>query len=154
MAKKILCVLFVSVFMSFTVLAVRAPEHYRSEIMSSKIKAVAVIESVETVEKNRKWSRKKVVFSLVKAFESSVRKKFSGYCYSVDSEKQEPGEGGNLFFYPVEGEKVLVTVKKNGSEITSLTFLTKKLEKKLNSHGLSGVKFVMGKAVPNDLDER
>ena len=133
--------------LSFKAYGVLPPEIYEQRALSSAIKAVAVIEEVEIVDKTDRSTFKKVLFGLEKAFCEDVPKKFSGFCYSVDHEWQNPGMGGTIHYYPRKGKRVLVTVTKDGGSITSFTNLSPELKKALNDTGLKNILFRMGRAV-------
>lgn len=130
--------------------AVMPPEHYIRAALASEIKAVARITAVEDLEVTARSSRKQVTFSLIRAFEPGIPHRFRGTCHSVDRKGQNPGVGGRLYYYPVKGLEVLVTVSRDGGAITSMTPMTGTLDRLTALGGLSQVQFAMGWAVPED----
>ena len=126
--------------------AVMPPEHYEKMAQSSAIKAIAVIKDISILSKTLQRTHKKVVFTLEKPFEENIPKEFTGTCYSVDHKWQEPGVGGTIYYYPVKGTRVLVTVIDDHNSITSLTTLNPELEREITINGLTNISFVMGHA--------
>ncbi|NWF35319.1 hypothetical protein [Mariprofundus sp. KV] len=126
--------------------AVMPAKHYDEAARASQIKAIAIVEKVETVEKTKRSTRKRVTFRLERALSMNTPQTFTGTCYSVDHAWQETGVGGTIYYYPQEGAKVLVTVSSNGSLITSHTTLTPELEQEIALNGLRNISFGMGKA--------
>lgn len=125
--------------------AVRLPEFYARMAAASKIKATAVVKSVETIERTKRSTFKKVVFELTHPFSDAVPATFSGTCYSVDHSWQEPGAGGTIHHYPRKGERVYVTVSADGGSITSYTPVDETLEKMFIQNP-GKIRYGMGKA--------
>jgi hypothetical protein len=107
---------------------VMPPEHYARMAENSRIRATAVVDSVEVLETTKESTRKKVVFSLRHDFGMEVPEIFSGICFSVDWPWQKPMAGGTIYFYPEKGDLVFVTVAADGGHITSYTYLDENLE--------------------------
>ncbi|MFA7364621.1 MAG: hypothetical protein WCZ25_12175 [Aminobacteriaceae bacterium] len=108
--------------------SVMPPDVYARMSEQSKIKATAVVEEVKTLEITRQSTWKSVVFSLKHPMSKGVPEKFSGTCYSVDHEWQQPPAGGTIYFYPEKGDLVYVTVAADGGSITSYTYLNDVME--------------------------
>jgi hypothetical protein len=130
MGFRVVSVMAVWVFL-FTAIsteAVRLPQFYADMAEASKIKATAVVTSVEIIERTKRSTSKKVVFELRHSFSDSVPATFSGTCYSVDHSWQEPGAGGTIYHYPKKGQRVYVTISADGGSITSYTAIDEALE--------------------------
>jgi len=104
------------------------PQHYAERAEESKIKAIAVVEKVEVLEKIKRYTTKQVTFRLEYGLTFDTPATFTGQCASVDHEWQDPGVGGIIFLYPNVGERVFVTVSSDGGSITSFTPITPELE--------------------------
>lgn len=128
--------------------AVLPPSYYDRAVQASAVKAVARVIAVEDISVSSRFTRKQVTFSLIRAFEPGIPDQFQGECYAVDKEGQNPGVGGQLYFYPVKGLDVLVTISSNTGSITSFTPMNRTLDRLTALGGLSQVCFVMGKAFP------
>ncbi len=83
-----------------TVPGVMPPEHSTEMARRSKIKAAAIVNSVEILEITKDSTMKKVPFSLSRTFAEGVTEHFSGKCFSVDWSWQNPMARVNVFFYP------------------------------------------------------
>lgn len=125
--------------------AVRLPEFYVQMAEASKIKATAVVTSVEIIERTKQSTSKKVVFELRHPFSDSVPATFSGTCYSIDHAWQEPGAGGTIYHYPKKGQKVYVTISADGGSITSYAAIDETLEKMFIQNP-GKIRYGMGKA--------
>ena len=119
------------------------PEHYEKKAVQSRIKAVAVVEKVRTMERTKKSSYKEVLFRRIHSFTPETPATFKGTCHSVDHQWQDPGVGGII--YSEEGKRVFVAVAEDGGSITSYTVLSPQLEKAIIENP-AGVRFKMGKA--------
>ncbi|WP_316861708.1 hypothetical protein [uncultured Cohaesibacter sp.] len=110
--------------------AVMPPQHYADRSQNSKIKAIAVIVDVQRLHIGKRYTEKKVSFRTDFALTTDTGELFTGTCKSVDTPFQEANVmvGGNIYFYPAEGQRVFVTVSDDGGEITSLTPMTQELE--------------------------
>lgn len=128
--KRILNILVIFFFACIAVeaSAVMPPQHYATLSEESKIKAIAIVDKIDVIEKTKRYTTKRATFRLEFAATPGVPEVFSGICKSVDHQWQEPGAGGDVFIYPATGERVYVTVSSNGSSITSYTKLTPQLE--------------------------
>ncbi|NLD38063.1 MAG: hypothetical protein GX654_14445 [Desulfatiglans sp.] len=111
--------------------AVMPADHYREMAENSKIKAIAVINSVKVIKRTRQNNHKRVEFELKHAFSSDVPSTFSGVCYSVDHFWQKPGAGGTIYHYPVKGSTVFVTIAADGGYITGMVTLDEEAEKQM-----------------------
>ena len=108
--------------------AVMPRYHYAQQSEESKIKAIATVEEVRVLDEGKQYTSKEVTFRLEYALTPDTPEVFTATCESVDQDWQVPVPGGTIYFYPVVGERVYVTVLSNGSQITSLTELTAELE--------------------------
>ena len=142
---RIMVLLILALSLSTPALAVRHPRHYQRQAEESKIKAIAIVERVKETQKGKRYSTQRVTFRLVQPFEEDIPQAFMGYCSAVLHKWQRPGVGGEIYFYPRKGDRVLVTVSRDGGFITSYTRVTPKLEKALNEDPESVV-FGMGEA--------
>lgn len=131
--------------------ALMPPEHYANMARHSEIKAVAVILSVETLRIGERSSEKRVTFETVFALSEMPNTMFSGICYSVDTKQQKANVtvGGKLYYYPVPGQRVFVTVRKDGGSITSLTPMTEKLERVIREEP-DRIRYGIGKVAIED----
>jgi len=125
--------------------AVMLPDVYARMSEQSKIKATAVVESVKILEKNSHSTLKLVTFSLRHPMTGNVPEQFSGTCYSVDHEWQQPPAGGTIYFYPEMGDLVYVTVAADGGTITSYTYLNDVMES-LFTDNMDKIRYGMGNA--------
>ncbi len=107
---------------------VMPPDHYAGMAERSKIKASALVVSVEILETSKECTMKKVSFFLRHPFSDNVPGHFSGICSSVDWPWQSPMAGGTIYHYPEAGDKVYVTVGSDGGSITSYTYINEELE--------------------------
>ncbi len=82
----------------FSAEGVMPPDVYARISEQSKIRATAMVESVKTLETTKQSTWKTVVFSLRHPMSEGVPEKFSGTCYSVDHEWQQPPAGGTIYF--------------------------------------------------------
>jgi len=114
--------------------AVMPPDHYRRMAEESKIKAIAVVKSVEVIERTKRSTHKRLVFEMKHAFSTEVPETFTGTCYSVDRAWQDPGVGGTIYYYPAEGTTVFVTVAADGGPITGMVILNEETEKRFMAH--------------------
>jgi len=114
--------------------AVMPPDHYRRMAEESTIKAIAVVKSVEVIERTKRSTFKRVVFEMKHPFSADAPRSFTGTCYSVDHAWQDPGVGGTIYYYPAEGTTVFVTVAADGGSITGLVTLNEETEKRFMAH--------------------
>jgi hypothetical protein len=137
--------ILVFLFAAASAEAVMPPGHYARMAEASKIKAIAVVKSVQVIERTKLSTHKRVVFDLKHPFNEAVPETFSGTCYSVDHAWQEPGAGGTIYHYPSAGAAVYVTVASDGGSITSYTVLNEAAEEQfLQNPGR--IRYGMGKA--------
>lgn len=110
--------------------AVMPPESYAKASSESRIKAIATIVDVQTIQVGAQATSKNVKFKLEYALTKETADTFTGSCSSVDTKKQQANVmvGGETYFYPSAGDRVFVTVKKDGARITSMTPMTEELE--------------------------
>ncbi|MCW7754729.1 hypothetical protein OOT00_12130 [Desulfobotulus sp. H1] len=106
--------------------AVMPPDFYARLAENSGVKAIARVADIEILEKNRRSTQKRVRFELIHSMGPPVGEVFYGTCFSVDYSWQQPGEGGTIYFYPVRGVLVFVTIAADGGSITSYTPITEK----------------------------
>jgi hypothetical protein len=146
--------LLIQLFLVVAVLsagAVMPPDHYRRMAEESKIKAIAVVKSVEVIERTKRSTLKRVVFEMKHPFSADVPLSFTGTCYSVDHAWQEPGVGGTIYYYPAEGTTVFVTVAADGGTITGMVSLGEEEQKKFIAHP-ERIRYGMGGAYLADDD--
>ena len=108
--------------------AVMPPEYYARSANKSVIKAIALVEKVEVVERTKQANRKKVLFRREYGVTAETPPTFTAYCSSVDHFWQGKMVGGDIYYYPQKGERVFVTVSTDGGYITSYTQMTPELE--------------------------
>lgn len=142
---RISFICLIILFWSAASLAVMPPYVYEERAQNSKIKAIAVVVRVEKIEETKQSTLNKIYFKTEKSIGPAAPAQFTAQCYSVDRKWQKPPVGGTLYYYPVEGQRVFVTVSADGGQITSYTKLTPELEKALLEDPGS-VKFGMGEA--------
>ncbi|NQU04430.1 MAG: hypothetical protein HQ589_09820 [Syntrophaceae bacterium] len=127
-------------------MAVLPPSHYQKEALRSEIKAIAIVDDVAVIDVTKRYTSKKVTFRLEKSFaDGKTSDSFTGSCVSVDHTWQEPGVGGEIYYYPSKGERVFVTVSRDGGPITSYTPLTLELEAAVMKNP-EDIRYKMGKA--------
>jgi uncharacterized membrane protein len=135
-------------FMSTTAFSIMGPEKYEKMANKSEIKAIAVVNAVKVTGHKKALDYKMVTFELEKSFGTKMPTgDFKGRCESVNKRFYErtPGESATIYFYPKKGDRVYVTISREGGQITSYTFLTERLEKAL-SEDFSKVRIGMGAA--------
>jgi len=132
--------------------AVMPPDHYRRMAEESKIKAIAVVKSVEVIERTKRSTLKRVVFEMKHPFSPDAPRSFTGTCYSVDHAWQDPGVGGTIYYYPAEGTTVFVTVAADGGSITGLVTLNEETEKRFMAHP-ERIRYGIGGAYLEDNDK-
>jgi hypothetical protein len=133
----ILSALLTMLFLCAAVLpagAVMPPDHYRRMAEESKIKAIAVVKSVKVIKRTKRSTHKRVEFELTHPFSPDVPETFTGTCYSVDHAWQDPGVGGTIYYYPIKGTAVFVTITADGGTITGMVSLNEKAEKQFIAH--------------------
>lgn len=110
--------------------AVMSPETYAKASSESRIKAIATIVDVQIIQVGDRATTKNVNFKLEYTLTKDTADTFTGSCSSVDTKKQQANAmaGGETYFYPNVGDRVFVTVKKDGARITSMTPMSKELE--------------------------
>ncbi len=126
--RKICPAVFLLLFFAGPSAGVMPPDHYARMAEISKIRATAIVDSVEILETTKTRTYKKVFFSLRHAFNEETPNTFSGTCYSVDWPWRTPMTGGTIYFYPEKGDMVFVTVAADGGSITGYTYLDENLE--------------------------
>ena len=106
------------------------PEVYAKASSESRIKAIATIVDVQIIQVGARSTTKNVKFKLEYALTTDTADTFTGSCYSIDNKKQKANlmVGGETYFYPSVGDRVFVTVKKDGAHITSMTPMSDELE--------------------------
>lgn len=145
-AQKIKFLLLITAVLVFPALALMPPEVYIKRIEDSKIKALAKVNKVEVIETTEHRRTLLVTFELVKSYaEAKPGKVFTGKCYAPG---EKPLLGGDIYFHPAKGDSVFVTI--NSTEkgmITSYTIASDKIIKALQEHGLSGLRYSIGKVM-------
>lgn len=123
--------------------AVLPPDVYQRWIENSEIKAVAVVQKVETVSWKKGIKKNKVYFNLIKPLSKDVPDEFTGYCESFERkfpwDPKEPMLGGIIYRYPVKGQRVVVAVGADGGEINAYEEATPTLEAEMNKNGLKNI---------------
>lgn len=114
--------------------AVMPPDHYRRMAEESKIKAIAVVKSVKVIKRTKRSTHKRVEFELTHPFSPDVPETFTGTCYSVDHAWQDPGVGGTIYYYPIKGTTVFVTVADDGGTITGMVSIKEEAKKQFIAH--------------------
>ncbi len=139
------------IFLAELAYALMPPYVYKEAIENSPIKAVAVVKGVTVIEKTKFYIEKKVEFELVESYGLvKPAKKFYGYCKSATA---EPLVGGTIYYYPVVGEEVFVTLDSvsrgdDSGLITSYTLLDEDLRAVLKTLGLDGLEAGIGQVAP------
>ncbi|HOW55905.1 MAG TPA: hypothetical protein PLR60_14795 [Syntrophorhabdaceae bacterium] len=126
--------------------AVREPEYYAKTAMASRIKAIAVVRSVDTIDQDSRRTLKRVTFDLKHPFSDNVPASFNGTCFSVDHKWQDPGVGGTIYHSPEKGQTVFVTIAADGGSITSYTVLDGESEKRFIKNP-GKIRYTFGKAL-------
>ena len=143
---------FFAFFSIVTVFAVMPPQVYIKRIKESQVKALAVVKNVEVTAEKEHYIAKKVEFELIDSYgKVKPSKVFYGSCKSSTG---TPWVGGDIYYYPVAGEKVFVTISLYGQikenqcvygEITSYTPVTVELENCLKKDGLDCIEYGMSR---------
>jgi hypothetical protein len=122
--------LSIFLFMSSQAFAVRLPEYYEKLAQEAQIKAIATIEQVQILKHGRHYTSKKISFKTEYALTDETPERFTATCKSVDTAKQEANVriDGTKYFYPQQGERVLVKVKDDGSELIFMDTVTPEQE--------------------------
>ena len=103
--------------------AVLPPYVYKERIQNSQVKAMAVIQQVVLESSSEYLSRLVVTFRPIDGGEA-----FSGKCSTHDGTWQDMLAGPEIYYQPVPGHRVYVTIDKPGGSITSLSPLTPELK--------------------------
>ncbi len=106
-----------------TAWAVLPPYVYKERIQNSQVKVMAVIQQVVLESSSEYLSRLVVTFRPVDGGEA-----FSGRCATFDDSWQKMMMGGEIYYQPVPGHRVYVTIDMPGGNITSLSPLTPELK--------------------------
>lgn len=131
-SKKAVGILGLILIFAQNSFAVLPPSHYKKLQENSHIKAIARITSIEVLEQTKQHTLKKATFTLEKAFKLDVPNEFTATYYAVDSNIQDPGVGGTLYYYPREQQRVYVTISENDGWITSLVDLEQAKQKTIS----------------------
>ena len=119
------------------------PPAYSENAKSSVIKAVAVVKTVKA--KDDYWSI--VIFDIERSFGEKTLEEFEGICPTGShSPREGMRTGGNMYYRPHKGDRVLVTVDKE-SHVTSYTKISSELDSELNNNGLENIIFSTGYAM-------
>jgi len=105
------------------------PEYFIARERNAKIKAIAIVKSVESGFHNKKTGivTQKVSFETVSPLiDGNIPKTFTGYCYTLI--KQTGYVGGEIYYYPKEslGKHVYVAVSTDGGQIAAFKSIDKK----------------------------
>lgn len=140
-------------FMSIDLFAINSPEEYKKNAEKSAIKAEALVEKIQINMTKDGLEKRQVFFKLKRVFFNSkgVPDVFTGYCFIVPrGSKALPDDVDEIsFFKPKKGDRVFVTVEKNGGEITSYTLMRPWLEKALEKYPQK-ITYALGRAVADD----
>lgn len=115
-------VTFALILAAATAWAVLPPSVYKERIQNSQVKAMAVIQEVVLDSSNQYLSRLVVTFRPLDGGEV-----FSGRCATFDESWQKMLAGAEIYYRPVPGQRVYVTIDMPGGSITSLSPLTPEL---------------------------
>ena len=125
-----------------------APAVLNEKAEKSHVKAIAEIKDIKAVDEKDGIETRIVTFKLEKRIsDSQVPEEFVGTCQTVVKGKPKIGEA--LYFNPVKGARVYVTVAEKGNEITSLTTMSPRLMNALVKTP-DKVKFNVGLAIVDD----
>lgn len=143
MAKCLAGFVVVSVMLAASAAwAVLPPQVYQDRIRSSQVKKMAVIQEVVLDSTNEHLSRVVVAFKPLGGGET-----FSGKCATFDRTWQKMLMGGEVYYQPVPGQRVYVTIDMPGGSITSLSPLTSDLKYAIEN-APEKLFFGMGKVYP------
>ncbi|KIX15425.1 hypothetical protein [Dethiosulfatarculus sandiegensis] len=124
--------------------AVLPPKVYEQRALDSKIKAIAVVKSMQEVKRQRNCQQMKLVFTLEKAIAGTeAPQSFSGLCW-VLLPGGRPMPGPKIYYRPQNGQRVFVSISEDGGQITTFTEMTPELEHALNQKP-PAIKYGMGK---------
>ncbi|BCS96354.1 hypothetical protein DSLASN_19860 [Desulfoluna limicola] len=114
-----------------TTRALMPPDVYARASRESAIKTIATVMDVKTTHVGTRASSKQVTFKREYALTQATPASFTGSCKSIDTalQKKNVMPGGDLYFYPNAGDRVFVTITTDGGPITSITPMTRDLEK-------------------------
>jgi hypothetical protein len=128
--KKIFISLILTVCISGFGFSMIAPSARLEVINESQIKTPAVVKSVRTIN-NRRGNRTQLV-KLDGLYNNSA-KKYEAKCYNFKGvfPWDVPVVGGGVLYTPKTGQRVFVTIDRQGGEITSVVIMDKKFEDKL-----------------------
>ncbi len=139
---KLLLLIFISMFFIPSSVQAVMPPAYSDNAKSSVIKAVAVVKTVKAEDDY--WSI--VLFDLERSFGEKTLEEFEGICPTGSYSPPEGMTGGNMYYRPHKGDRVLVTVDTE-SHVTSYTKISSELDSELNKNGLENIIFSMGHAM-------
>ena len=122
----IINLIFISTSLAFAELS---PDYMYNQINNSNIKTPAKVTSIKTLQSKKGYKIQLVKF---KGLYENENKTFEAKCHNFDTEppisSNEPRK-----YHPQKGDKVYVTIDKNGGEVTSMVSMDEKFEKKLQN---------------------
>ena len=125
--KKILLILNLFFMSNLLAFAELSPDYMLSEINNSQIKSPAKIIGIKTLQSKKGYKIQLVKF---KGLYENSDNTFEAKCHNFDIEpplsSKEPRK-----YQPQRGDKVFVTIDKNGGEITSMVKMNKNFENNL-----------------------
>lgn len=126
---KLTCLLLFFIVPPDFSLAIMPPETYAQASRESLIKAIATIIDIQLIKIGNRSTSKNVTFKLEYAITNDLPRTFIGSCFSVETFEQKANlmVGGDIYFYPLVGDQVFVTIKNDGQNITSMTPMTDEL---------------------------
>jgi lipoprotein NlpI len=131
-----------------SLLGIVAPAVFNEKAEKSKLKAVATVVSIKSIEEKDGIEKRFVTFKLEKRIsEEPVPEEFIGSCSTVVKGKPKIGE--MLYFSPLKGQRYYVTISEKDNEISSLTPMSPRLMNALVKTP-EKVKFNIGTAVVDD----
>ena len=137
--KKILStlsILFLSAGLSFSMIA---PGEMKHKVEKSEIKTPAVVKKVTTLQTNGGYRIQKVDFE---GLYDNEGKKYTAKCHNIkeNSRYKMTTSGGPRKYNPKTGQRVFVTIDKDGGEITSMVVMDETFEDKVRSN-IKNIKF-------------
>lgn len=136
--KKLLflaSILFLSVGTSFSMIA---PSEMQHNIEKSEIKTPAVVKKVTTMQTNGGYRIQTVEFD---GLYNNKGKKYTAKCHNIkENSRYKIITGGPRKYNPKAGQRVFVTIDKDGGEITSMVIMDKTFEDKVRSN-IQNIKF-------------
>ena len=116
-----------------------SPKEMQYSIEKSEIKTPAVVKKVTTLQSDKGYRIQKVYFE---GLYGNSGQKYTAKCHNLKENNRYTTKtvGGPRKYNPQKGQKVFVTIDKEGGEITSMVVMDKDFEEKVKTN-IKNLKF-------------